>query len=140
MCALGGNQERWTVEGSDGFIYSNFQTIRSLTRPSDMAQLMRFCVAVCIISGTGSASKLPIREKATEMLLKLGVWAPTLSHPRPMYALPSPPMRKLYPMSSQPYFRTKALWKYNENNSRIFIWNSLYRYSHLKSASLVDFH
>ena len=73
MCALGGNQERWTVEGSDGFIYSNFQTNRSLTRPSDMAQLMRFCVAVCIISGKGSASKLPIIEKATEMLLKLGV-------------------------------------------------------------------
>ena len=58
-------------------------------------KLMRFCVAVCMIEGTASVSKLPIRENATEMLLKLGVWAPTLSQPRPMYALPSPPIKKL---------------------------------------------
>ena len=82
---------------------------------------------------SGLASKLPIREKATEILLKLGVWAPTLSHPRPMYALPSPPIRKLYPMSSQSYFKTKVLLKY-ENNFRIFVWNTKCWYSDLESV------
>ncbi len=75
---------------------------RNVCVTRDVAYLMRFCVAVCMTDGTASSSKLPMSEKATEMELKFGVCAPCRSQPHPMYALPSPPIRKLYPMSAHP--------------------------------------
>jgi len=45
---------------------------------------------------------VPIIENPRETLLYPRTCAPTWSQPRPSYALPSSPTRKLYPMSSQP--------------------------------------
>lgn len=46
---------------------------------------------------------VPMQLMPMLFLFQLKVWAPSTSQPRPVYAKPSPPTRKLYPMSSQPF-------------------------------------
>ena len=75
---------------------------------------MRRCVASSMFCGGALSVYSPISATPCATELYLYVWAPWRCHPRPTYTRPSPPIRKLYPMSSQPrrnkFLANPGLW------------------------------